>query len=101
MKPIRCVFPVLVGFGSSCFGSSGFGFGDCIRSFSIGASRSKVSESRLVIDVFALVGLLHQGPGFVDGALGVVVGLDSEAVLVDGPVALACDVEDSAEFDVA
>ncbi len=44
---------------------------------------------------------MHECAGFVDGALGVVVGLDGEAVLVDGAVALAGDVEDAAEFDVA
>ena len=53
------------------------------------------------MSTFALVGLLHRGAGFVDGALGVVVGLDGEAVLVDGAVALAGDVEDFAELDVA
>jgi hypothetical protein len=39
--------------------------------------------------------------GFVDGALGVVVGLHGKAVLVDGAVALAGDVEDLADLDVA
>ncbi len=47
------------------------------------------------------VGLLHEGAGFVDGALGVVVGLDGEAVFVDGTVALAGEVEDAAQLDVA
>src|ERR1700743_1011151 len=51
--------------------------------------------------VVALVGLLHQGACFVDGALSVVIGLDGEAVLVDGALALTCDVEDLAEVDVA
>jgi len=48
-----------------------------------------------------LVGLGHEGAGFVDGALGVVIGLDGEAVLVDGALALAGDVEYFAEVDVA
>src|ERR1700744_277853 len=51
--------------------------------------------------VVALVGLLHERAGFVDGALRVVVGLDGEAVFVDGALALAGDVEDLAEVDVA
>ena len=38
--------------------------------------------------------------GFVDGSLGVVVGLDGLAVLVDGALTLAGHVEDAAEFDV-
>ena len=50
----------------------------------------------LVFGGFALVGFLHGGACFVDGALGVVVGLDCEAVFVDGAVALAGDVEDAA-----
>ncbi len=55
----------------------------------------------LIFSALAFVGSLHEGAGFVDGALGVVVGLDGEAVLVDGTVALAGDVEDAAELDVA
>ena len=47
------------------------------------------------------VGFAEVLAGFVDGALGVVVGLDGEAVLVDGAIALAGDVEDFAEGDVA
>ncbi len=39
--------------------------------------------------------------GFVDRALGVVVGLHGQAVLVDGAVALAGEVEDLADGDVA
>ena len=39
--------------------------------------------------------------GFVDGALGIVVGLDGQAILVDGTVALAGHVEDLADGDVA
>jgi len=39
--------------------------------------------------------------GFVDGALRVVVGLNGEAVFLDGAIALAGDVEDFAECDVA
>jgi hypothetical protein len=53
-------------------------------------------------DAFGLAeGLLQVLAGFVDGALGVVVGLDGEAVLVDGAVALAGEVEDFADGDVA
>jgi len=48
-----------------------------------------------------LVGFGHEGAGFVDGSLGVVVGLDGEAVLVDSALALAGDVEYFAEVDVA
>jgi hypothetical protein len=33
-------------------------------------------EGGLVVGGFAFVGLLHEGAGFVDGSLGVVVGLD-------------------------
>ena len=47
------------------------------------------------------VGLGEPLAGFVDGALRVVVGLDGEAVFVDGAVALAGDVEDFADGDVA
>src|ERR1700677_2309312 len=47
------------------------------------------------------VGLLEPLAGFVDGALGVVVGLDSLAVLGYGAVALAGDVKDLAQCDVA
>ncbi len=54
----------------------------------------------LVVGAFAFVGCLHEGAGFVDGSLGVVVGLDGLAVLIDGAVALAGDVEDTAELDV-
>ena len=53
------------------------------------------------VGVGAFVGLLEEHAGFVDAALGVVVGLDAEAVLVDGAVALAGDVEDAADLDVA
>jgi len=55
----------------------------------------------LVLGRFALVGFLHESAGLVDGSLGVVVGLDGEAVFIDGAVALAGDVEDVAELDVA
>jgi len=55
----------------------------------------------LVFGAFALIGLLHEGAGFVDCALRVVVGLDGEAILVDGAVTLAGHVEYAAEFDVA
>src|SRR5260370_35149579 len=48
--------------------------------------------SSLVLGALALVGSLHGGAGFVDCALGVVVGLDGEAVLLDGAVALAREV---------
>src|SRR5581483_9957346 len=51
--------------------------------------------------VFALVRFLHESAGLVDSALCVVVGLDGEAVLVDGALALTGDVEDLAEIDVA
>src|SRR5260370_14551446 len=57
--------------------------------------------SSLVLGALALVGSLHGGAGFVDCALGVVVALDGEAVLVDGAVALAGAVEDAGQLDVA
>ena len=50
----------------------------------------------LIFSGFAFVGLLHGGAGLVDGTLGVVIGLDGQAVLVDSTVALAGDVEDAA-----
>ncbi len=53
------------------------------------------------VGVGAFVGFLEEHAGFVDAALGVVVGLDGEAVFVDGAVALAGDVEDAADCDVA
>ena len=46
-------------------------------------------------------GLLQVLAGLVDRSLGVVVGLDGEAVLVDGAVALAGDVKDFADGDMA
>ena len=60
-----------------------------------------MSVCALVFAALALVGSLHGGAGFVDCALGVVVGLDGEAVLVDGAVALTGAVEDAGQFDVA
>src|SRR6266853_3179677 len=59
------------------------------------------SQIALVLGALALVGSLHGGAGFVDCALGVVVALDGEAVLVDGAVALAGAVEDAGQLDVA
>ena len=53
--------------------------------------------ARALVRVGAFVGLLEQHAGLVDGALGVVIGLDGEAVFVDGAVALAGDVEDAAD----
>lgn len=55
----------------------------------------------LLLRVAAFEGLLEVLAGFVYGALGVVVGLDGQAVLVDGAVALAGAVEDLADGDVA
>ena len=52
----------------------------------------------LLAGAVALVGLLHEGAGFVDGALGVVVGLDGLTVLVYGALALAGYVEDFAQL---
>ena len=51
---------------------------------------------RALVGVWTFVGLLEKHTGFVDGALGVVVGLDGEAVFVDGAFALAGYVEDAA-----
>jgi len=48
-----------------------------------------------------LVGAREPLAGFVDGTLRVVVGLDSETVLLDGAVTLTGDVEDFADSDVA
>src|SRR5579871_2923887 len=50
---------------------------------------------------WADVGLLQPLPRLVQRALSVVVGLDGEPVLVDGAVALAGDIEDLAQADVA
>src|ERR1700761_4585728 len=55
----------------------------------------------LFADACAFVWLLQQGTRFVNGSLCVVVGLHGEAVLLHGAVALAGDVEDLAETDVA
>ena len=54
----------------------------------------------LIVGLGAGVGVGHEVAGFVDGSLGVVVGLDGEAIFVDGALALAGDVEDAAELDV-
>lgn len=54
------------------------------------------NEVRLIRRLGALVGLLQQSAGFVDGALRVVVGLHSEAVFLHGPVALAGDIKNFA-----
>src|SRR5271156_2190752 len=56
---------------------------------------------RLVVGALAFIGILHEGAGFVDCALGVVVGLDGLPILVDGAVALAGAVVDPANLDVA
>lgn len=50
----------------------------------------------LVLFGWSLVGLLHESAGFVDCALGVVVCLNGEAILVDGAIALAGEIEDAA-----
>src|SRR5882757_4106243 len=47
------------------------------------------------------VWILHQCAGLIHSALRVVVGLYCETVLVDGAVALARDVEDAAQLNVA
>src|SRR5260370_3629551 len=57
--------------------------------------------SSLVVGALAVVGSMQGGARFVDCALGVVVALDGEAVLVDGAVALAGAVEDAGQLDVA
>ncbi len=49
----------------------------------------------------ALVGFGEIEPRFVEGALGVVVGLDGETVFIDGAVALAGEVKDLANLNVA
>jgi hypothetical protein len=48
-----------------------------------------------------LVGFLQIFTGFVQGAEGVVVGLGCLAVLADGAFALAGDIENLEELDVA
>src|SRR6185312_808217 len=55
----------------------------------------------LVVAFGARVGFLHIGAGFVDGALGVVVGLHGETVFVDGAFALAGAIEDAAQLNVS
>src|ERR1700733_5204754 len=48
-----------------------------------------------------LVSFLQIFSGFLEGAEGIVVGLQSLTIFVDGPFALAGDVENLAELDVA
>ena len=48
-----------------------------------------------------MVGLLQVLAGFIDCALGVVVGLDCLTILIDGAVALAGHVEDFSELDMS
>ena len=49
----------------------------------------------------ALVGLLQIFAGFLKRAEGVVIGLESLAVFIDGALALPGDVEDLAQLDTA
>src|SRR5208282_4855085 len=50
---------------------------------------------------FPLVRLLHVAAGFLERALGIVVGLDGLAVFIDGAFALAGHVENLAQLQVA
>ena len=59
-----------------------------------------MTNAKLLASGFAFVGVGEKAACFVDGALGIVVGLDGEAVFVDGAFALAGEVEDAAELDV-
>ena len=71
------------------------------RQYSRSGDRRYIPSDKFLLVVGQLVGLLQVEAGLVDGALGVVVGLDGQAVLVDRAVALAGDVEDLAQGDVA
>ena len=73
------------------------------RTFVHGAPKRSVQDDTpsLLAGFGEFVGFGEPLAAFVHAALGVVVGLDGEAVFVDGAVALAGDVEDFAERDMA
>src|SRR5260370_37872410 len=59
------------------------------------------SQQLLLFALWPLEGLLQILTGFFQCAEGVVVGLDGLPVFIDGALALAGDIEDLAELDVA
>src|SRR5580658_6816482 len=67
------------------------------------ASASNTTTAALLLRFFfgALVGFLQVLAAFFESAEGVVVGLDGLAVFVDGALALAGDVKNFAQLDVA
>ena len=72
-----------------------------LQTVGLASTRSPSSEwidsLRLTLSVLLLLeGFLQILPGFVERALGVVVGLDGLAVFVGGALALSGDVEDLA-----
>src|SRR6266436_2094722 len=58
-------------------------------------------SEKLPVALLLLKGFLQIPPGFIQGALGVVVGLQGLTIFIGGAFALTGDVKDLPQLDVA